>query len=759
MRSSRASPTSPEHNPRKRARTACSRCKSRKQRCDNVYPVCTNCRKAGVECDKSSLSLESDNNSGYTNALEERIAYLEGKLSELSGHKSADEAISTPDANRIGHSITAASQRHTPENPQSGIRNNTLGEVVGFLSLDSPETPAYLGSSSGLALAVNLGEMVRATVMTKVFPDSSVPASATTRTNLGHDGIGTSKSSGNTSYKAINLDELLKHRADPPNNEMGSRIMEAYLGRIHNKYPFLDREELWKLHHARWKLAKTKSEDLTQTERFGIFKLYMVYAIASMLIALSERYIYTPPEKFYMTAIQHVAAACETRSVQNIEAMMLLVVYHLRSATSHGLWYMIGLAMRTCIDLGLHRKSSAARLDPYTVQLRRRLFWSVYYLERAISLSLGRPCSISDRHIDVELPLDVNDDVRDAAILNALQQQQQQQPTPVTNLSLFCALLRARRIDSKIQQTIYRADRPLQELRPKLDKIYRLLEEWKTTELQRFVLSEWDYATLHFNRAVRLLIQPFLPLLPLTDPYYHICLRASGDICQTHKRLHQTLEYGHSFLAVQTVFVSGITMLYALWTNTDKVWSVRLSNDIRACSTVLFVMTERAPWVKRYRDTFELMVNAAMEKLQGNEAARTSGMAGMMAAQGYTTATSIDNNNISQPPGEKRPYNLTASTNIMTGTPTLPTAIVGSFQQDPILSSLQQQQQQQIPQPIQQLQHPTQFGFDISEDAMRMAMELAPWIDQELGAEGVTTTPLWMPDFDTLQNLTSPYQY
>lgn len=452
-----------------------------------------------------------------------------------------------------------------------------------------------------------------------------------------------------------------------------------------------------------------------------------------------------------MTAIQHVAAACETRSVQNIEAMLLLVVYHLRSATSHGLWYMTGLAMRTCIDLGLHRKGSTARLDPYTVQLRRRLFWAAYYLERAISLSLGRPFSISDRHIDVDLPLDVDDDVRDPAILTAAQSNPQDPAAKVTTISLFRALIRIRQIDSKIQHTIYRADRPLQELRPKLDKIYRLLEEWKTSILLRFP-TDLDYATLHYNRAVRLLIQPFLPLLPITDPYYHICLRAAGDICQLHKKLHQTLEYGHSFLAVQTVFVSGITMLYALWANTDKVWSVRMSNDIRACSTVLFVLTERAPWVKRYRDTFELLVNAAMEKLQGNEAAKTSGMAGMMAAQGYggnfnATGSSL---NIYQA-AEKRAYSNPAPTNLMPTSTTTQTVgqISPAYSDFPTLSSFQDQQQ--VPQ--------SQFQFDISEEAMRMAMELAPWIDQDLGGEGATTTPLWMPDFDTLQNLTSPFQY
>lgn len=411
-----------------------------------------------------------------------------------------------------------------------------------------------------------------------------------------------------------------------------------------------------------------------------------------------------------MTALQHVSAACETRSVQNVEAMTLLVIYHLRSATSHGLWYMIGLAMRTCIDLGLHRKANTAHLDPFTAQLRRRLFWTVYYLERAISLSLGRPFSIADRHIDLDLPLDIDDDIRDPAILSS-----PPPPTKVTTLSLAVALFRLRQIDSKIQHSIYRADRPLHTLRPKMDKLYRELEEWKASVLPRFHGSELDYPTLHFNRSVRLLIQPFLPLLPVTDPYYHICLRAAGDICQTHKKLHQTLEYGHSFLAVQTVFVAGITLLYALWTNTEKVWSVRMSNDIRACSTVLFVMSERAAWVKKYRDAFELLVNAAMEKLQGNEAATTSGMAGMMAAQSV--------NQEGPRPAPAGPGMAAPSTSAETGAG------------DPFQSQSQSQSQ-------------FQFQFDIGDDAMRMAMELAPWIDQDEAG-----SPLWMPDFDTLQNL------
>lgn len=400
-------------------------------------------------------------------------------------------------------------------------------------------------------------------------------------------------------------------------------------------------------------------------------------------------------------ALQFVPTMCEARSIENIEAMVLLVVYHLRTASSHGMWYMVGLAMRTAIDLGMHRKANEINMDPFTAQLRRRLFWTVYYLERVVSMSLGRPFSISDRHIDLDLPLDVDDDVQDPALLQT--PQNQIKPTTLT-YAIF--LLQIRRIDSRIQHKIYRADRPLPSLRSKMGPLYLELEQWRESALLRFTGPDLDYPILHYNRAVRLLIQPFLPLLPITDPYYDICLRASGEICQSHKRLHQTLEYGHSFLAVQTVFMAGITLLYALWTHTDQVWSVRMSNDIRACSTVLFVMGERAAWVKKYRDAFELLINAAMEKLQGNEAARNAGMAELMTAQ--HGGVPIQNTDPGMPSGEKFP-------------PANPTGLA------PETSG-------------------GSYPADESDHAVRMALQLAPWIEQD------ESDPVWMPDFQTLEN-------
>ena len=398
---------------------------------------------------------------------------------------------------------------------------------------------------------------------------------------------------------------------------------------------------------------------------------------------------------------------------------------------------MIGHAMRTAIDLGLHRKANEANLDPFTAQKRRRLFWTVYYLERVISMSLGRPFSIADRHIDLPLPLDVDDTVCDPAVLTS------PQPTNrVTTLSFALYLIELRRIDARIQNKVYRADKPLHTLRSKMDGLFLELQKWRESALQRFSGSDLDYPLLHYNRALRILIQPFLPSLSLADPYYHICLTAAGDICQTHKRLHQTLEYGHSFLAVQTVFMAGITLLYALWTHMNEVWSVRMSNDIRACSTVLFVMGERATWVKKYRDAFEFLVSAAMEKLQGDETIRAVGMAELVTAQhngtfnlqGVNTSTNVTNATM--------PASNTPNGNPGTAC-TGPDFCEPKAENDSTASGIRGTN----PIPESGLDEISQQQADSSDYGARMAFHLAPWIDLD------TDSPFWMPDFETLENL------
>lgn len=312
--------------------------------------------------------------------------------------------------------------------------------------------------------------------------------------------------------------------------------------------------------------ANRFNQDVTSIkDRFSTYKIYMIYAIGATMLKLTEPYDYTLPESFFMTALQYISSARESHSIHNVQAMTLLVIYNLRAPSNSGIWYMIGLAVRTCVDLGLHREAHYEKVTPYEGQLRRRLFWSVYFLERVIATSLGRPYSLADRDIDAALPLEIDDSVRDdgliARTIAVAASSTFQASRPSSNLTLGVQCIRLMRLESYIQSTIYRVDLPISSLVSKVTPILRRLDLWRSST-PRFAPSERDYLDMHYYKAVRLLIQPFLTVLPPTDPTIALCLYASGQICQIFKRLHQRDSYGHSFIALHSVFIAGVTMWY-----------------------------------------------------------------------------------------------------------------------------------------------------------------------------------------------------
>jgi hypothetical protein len=62
-----------------------------------------------------------------------------------------------------------------------------------------------------------------------------------------------------------------------------------------------------------------------------------------------------------------------------------------------------GLALRQSLELGLHRKIRWSKMNStdLRVELRKRVFWCSYNLDRAVALTLGRPVGIADQDIDV----------------------------------------------------------------------------------------------------------------------------------------------------------------------------------------------------------------------------------------------------------------------------------------------------------------------------------------------------------------------
>jgi hypothetical protein len=73
-------------------------------------------------------------------------------------------------------------------------------------------------------------------------------------------------------------------------------------------------------------------------------------------------------------------------------------------------WLLVGQAVRSGQDLGLHRSPRHLAISALEKEDRRKTWWGVYTMDRMLAVALGRPLGVDDSDCDVELCLPVDDD-------------------------------------------------------------------------------------------------------------------------------------------------------------------------------------------------------------------------------------------------------------------------------------------------------------------------------------------------------------
>uniref|UniRef100_L2G9N6 C6 transcription factor n=1 Tax=Colletotrichum fructicola (strain Nara gc5) TaxID=1213859 RepID=L2G9N6_COLFN len=132
--------------------TACHRCKSRKQRCDQNIPACSNCERAGVECVGTDIDGRVAPRS-YIKSLEDRIAQLE---TQLMSHGLRDQSHDTPTSVDFSAVVT-----HGVSNSPSSQGHNSQADedLVGQIVLDSLRADHFssaIANHNGLSLLNSL---------------------------------------------------------------------------------------------------------------------------------------------------------------------------------------------------------------------------------------------------------------------------------------------------------------------------------------------------------------------------------------------------------------------------------------------------------------------------------------------------------------------------------------------------------------------------------------------------------------------------
>ncbi|KAK8094133.1 fungal-specific transcription factor [Apiospora hydei] len=188
----------------------------------------------------------------------------------------------------------------------------------------------------------------------------------------------------------------------PPPRSVTEALLHSYYGAIHVMMPLLH-----------WPTLQREVEEIYQgagLQRMSASWLSTFFAIlAGGSVFSSERH----PDRIHQAAeLLEISRSLvdpwnNDFSLDNVRTAFLtslvLNELNLKSAA----WSGLGTAVKMAQDMSLHLEVGApSRLE---ADMRRRVWWSIYILDRTMSLDMGRPSLIHDADCDVTLPEAIDD--------------------------------------------------------------------------------------------------------------------------------------------------------------------------------------------------------------------------------------------------------------------------------------------------------------------------------------------------------------
>ncbi|KAL9109789.1 MAG: hypothetical protein Q9227_005658 [Pyrenula ochraceoflavens] len=419
----------------------------------------------------------------YVFWLENRIAYLELLLekhhiefqppeafeSSLHQVSSGSQAIRNGRASfgEVNLSESPVSAHHE-EKSRSWEREqdekdklNKLVDNVGMVSVQGASDPRWLGSASGISFARVVFAAIKSSMSTNSTEKGSVkPSKLLDRQTNG--------SSMRESFFGLHTRPTM-NKAPFPARHLGQKLVSLYFEHANPQIPILHRGEFMALFDRCYEAG---SDHCSPRE---LYILNIVFAIGAGIIFGSsdgdsefigeyDRDTTSPsskkvrlssqqhqPEEYHASAIVHLESILGSSNperseglgggLEELQAVLLLASFALLRPVAPGLFYIVGVALRLAIDLGLHFEAGAD-LDvsdgherPSTTleapsqyhqrsrsvdarekgrrewmrDLRRRLFWCTYCFDRLICTCVGRPLSLSDNVITTQFPCLLDD--------------------------------------------------------------------------------------------------------------------------------------------------------------------------------------------------------------------------------------------------------------------------------------------------------------------------------------------------------------
>lgn len=178
-----------------------------------------------------------------------------------------------------------------------------------------------------------------------------------------------------------------------PLRKSADLLMSLYWKQVHVLYPFLDKAQMQEEYNNLW-----SGDGKVSDARSLLCLLNVIFALSSQMDSS------TAPEEreriatsFYLRALE-LLDLLGTGSVRSVQLFLLLGMYCQSTNNSYQCWTFIGLGIRTAQSLGLHLPETSERApDIRTREMLRKVWHGCILMDRALSMTYGRPCGIGSR--------------------------------------------------------------------------------------------------------------------------------------------------------------------------------------------------------------------------------------------------------------------------------------------------------------------------------------------------------------------------
>ncbi|KAK6853229.1 c6 zinc finger domain containing protein [Apiospora arundinis] len=687
--------------------SACNRCRLRKNRCDQKLPSCASCEKARVPCVGYDPITKREIPRSYVYYLETRVEQLEALLransiqfppSEDLDHCSrvgvdGGAGVSPTDVNQSGPHDSV--DRRAPPRQDSHANGNGNSKQNHNTNRSSMPSKRQLGSANGVSFARVVFAAVQSSVGDQRSSSDKAGGVRPYKPIAGNGAIA-SGTSMRDSFFGLHTKPTIS-QAEFPNKELAMKLVNLYFEHANPQIPVLHRINFMEMFERAY-----ASENRIRGPR-ELYILNMVFAIGGGIImdgppskpsdgdSEVKGSKQAQPEEYHASAIVHLEACLSNSGggLEELQAVLLLANFALLRPVPPGLWYIVGVAVRLAVDLGLHYEDGKdvqvglANGNPvppteaenpreaywkekgrreYVRDMRRRLWWCTYSLDRLVSACVGRPFGVSDQVVTTEFPSLLDDKHITIAGLN---------PPPETESSYKIVAyhyFRLRLLQSEILQVLQYQQALIARKTgqnsgniymhthlpsPFLDQfdsfrswrrdIDRRLLEWKNSSPKREdsgVAFSTEFLDLNYWQAIIMLYRQSLSVPAMFEGEYNTSremdspsiypaeqgedvervylkvAEAGQKIIRLYRQLHVMGLVNYTYLATHHLFMAGISYLYAIWHS--RIVRSRLSNDevdftILAATSVFTDLIEKCPPAEACRDAFDRTSKATIK--------------------------------------------------------------------------------------------------------------------------------------------------